>query len=77
MEKMNSLKVGGKGKVVKISGDDSLRRRLLDMGLTPGARVEVIKVAPLGDPMEIKVRGYHLSLRKEEASGVSVEVDND
>ncbi|MDD3088761.1 MAG: FeoA domain-containing protein, partial [Candidatus Omnitrophica bacterium] len=71
------LKVGQAGKVKQVKGDDLLRRRLLDMGLTPGTEMEVLKVAPLGDPVDIKVRGYHLSLRKEEAAAVSVEVSND
>ena len=77
VRKMNNLRVGEIGKIKKIEGNDSLKRKLLDMGLTPGAKIEVIKVAPLGDPVDIKVRGYHLSLRKEEALGISVEVNND
>ena len=77
VKKMNNLKVGETGKVKKIEGDDSLRRRLLDMGIIPGAKVEIIKIAPLGDPVEIKVRGYHLTLRKEEALQISLEVIED
>jgi len=68
------LKPGDKCKARKISGKDALRRRLLDMGVTPGVLIEVIKVAPLGDPVDIRIRGYHLSLRKEEAAIIQVEV---
>jgi Fe2+ transport system protein FeoA len=74
---IENLKVGESGKIKKIKGKDSLRKRLLDMGATPGTKIEVIKIAPLGDPVGIKVRGYHLSLRKDEASVISVEVNND
>jgi Fe2+ transport system protein FeoA len=74
---IENLKLGQSGKIKKIEGNDSLRKRLLDMGVTPGTKIEVIKIAPLGDPVGIKVRGYHLSLRKDEASVISVEVNND
>ncbi len=77
VKRMDNLNVGETGKVKGIEGNDSLRRKLLDMGLTPGTMIEVVKVAPLGDPVDIKVRGYHLSLRKEEAFGISVEVNDD
>lgn len=62
-----------KAKVRTIIAENNLKRKLLDMGILPGVVIEVIKLAPLGDPMEIKVRGYHLSLRKEEAQCVVVE----
>lgn len=75
-KKMNGLGIGETGTIRNIAGNASLRRKLLDMGLTPGVKIEVVKVAPLGDPMDIKVRGYNLSLRKEEAAGINVEVDN-
>lgn len=55
-----------------MSGAPDVRRRLLEMGLTPGTRVKVIRFAPLGDPMDIEVRGYHLSLRKHEAGQVTL-----
>jgi Fe2+ transport system protein FeoA len=63
-----------KAKVKAIIAENNLKRKLLDMGIIPGVMIEVIKLAPLGDPVEIKVRGYHLSLRKEEARCVTVEV---
>ena len=71
---LNELKRGEKGKIVKIGGGGSIRRRLLDMGMVSGTEVEMERVAPLGDPIEIKVKGYNLSLRKEEASSIQVEV---
>ena len=73
-KKLASLKTGEKGKIVKVSGAGAVHRRLLDMGLVKGALVEVEKVAPFGDPIEIRVRGYHLSLRKEESENITVEV---
>ena len=70
---LNSLKPGQRGKVLKISARGEATRRIVEMGVTPGAVVEVEQVAPLGDPIDIKVKGYHLSLRKEEAGGIEVE----
>lgn len=70
---LDRLEPGQSGKVLRLSGEPQIRRRLMDMGLTPGAEVEVEKLAPLGDPIEIEVRGYHLSLRKREAAGIAVE----
>ena len=61
------------GKVVSIGESRQLKRRIMDMGITPGVEVKVIKVAPLGDPVEINVRGYELSLRKEEAARIEVQ----
>ncbi|SFM45255.1 ferrous iron transport protein A [Methanolobus profundi] len=61
-------------KVLKVTGQKSSRKRILDMGLTPGTRVDVIRRAPLGDPVEFKLKGYNLSLRKREAETVLVEV---
>jgi ferrous iron transport protein A len=72
----NSLKIGQFGKIKKIEGNDALRRKLLDMGLTKGTTLEVVKIAPLGDPVDVKVRGYQLSLRKEEARAILIEVEN-
>lgn len=62
-----------KGRIVRVSGKVRLRRKLLDMGILPGVVVEMVRVAPLGDPIDIKVKGFHLSLRKSEAAHISVE----
>ena len=73
---MNNLKeipVGGKAKVVKIHGEGAVKRRIMDMGITKGVEIYIRKVAPLGDPVEITVRGYELSLRKADAEIVEVE----
>jgi ferrous iron transport protein A len=67
---LDTLSPGQHGRVAQITGDASVRRRLLEMGLTPGAQVKVVRFAPLGDPMDVEVRGYHLSLRKQEARQV-------
>lgn len=72
---LHELKPGEKGKIVKVAVGGGIHQRLLDMGLVSGSEVEVERVAPLGDPIEIKIKGYHLSLRKEEASNIQVEVD--
>jgi len=66
--------VGSKGRVVQITGDQGIKRRLLDMGIVPGTEVKVEKAAPLGDPIDVVLKGYHLSLRRQEASAVTVEV---
>jgi Fe2+ transport system protein FeoA len=66
------LKRGERAVIAKISGGGSIRRRLLDMGATAGTLVEVERVAPLGDPIEVKIKGYHLTLRKEEAQRIVV-----
>lgn len=71
---LNELSPGSRGKVVRIGAKGSLRRRILDMGLVPGVEISVKGVAPLGDPIEILVRGYRLSLRKQEAASIFVEV---
>lgn len=62
------------GKVVRVGGEGRMRRRLLDMGITPGAEVVMRKVAPLGDPIEVTLRGYELTLRKAEAACVEVDI---
>ena len=67
------LKPKQRGKVTKIKGGGAVRQRILDMGVVPGAEVEMERIAPLGDPMEIRIKGYHLSLRKEEAANIFVE----
>ena len=73
MKTLKQVKIGGTAKVVKIHGEGALKRRIMDMGLTKGVEVKVRKVAPLGDPTEITVRGYELSLRKEDAETIEVE----
>ena len=73
MKSLRGIGVGETVKVLKIHGDGSLRRHLLDMGITKGCQVYVRKVAPLGDPVEITIRGYELSLRKSEAEIIEVE----
>jgi ferrous iron transport protein A len=66
------LKPGEKGRIVAVGGAGPLRRRLMDMGLLPGQEVRMDKVAPLGDPLEVTVRSYALSLRRREAEGIEV-----
>ncbi len=66
------LKIGQEGIVESLGEKGIIRRRLMDMGITPGASIKVIKVAPLGDPIEVNIRGYELSLRKEEASQIKI-----
>ncbi|TSA06381.1 MAG: ferrous iron transport protein A [Planctomycetaceae bacterium] len=72
MHELSRLKKGSAGRVVRIHGTDSISMRLLEMGLTPGVSVKMIGAAFLGDPLEIELRGYHLSVRKSEASRVEV-----
>lgn len=72
--KMKDLKPGQKGKVLKISAQGATNKRLVEMGVTVGSVIEVERVAPLGDPVDIKVKGYHLSLRKNEAEGIEIEL---
>lgn len=74
VKKLYELKKGDRGKVVKISGTGNIYQRLMAMGLIKGSAVEMQRVAPLGDPIEIKVKGYNLSLRKSEAAAINVEV---
>lgn len=71
---LKELKPGQQGKVTSIGTTGPMKRRVMDMGVTPGVVVKVVKAAPLGDPIEIHVRGYELSLRKEEAAQVQVEL---
>jgi ferrous iron transport protein A len=72
---LNELKPKEKGRILKVGGRGVIRRRLLDMGLVSGSEIEVERVAPLGDPIEIRVKGYHLSLRKEEAVNIQMEME--
>ena len=71
---LSDFTVGESGKIVTVSGEGRVRRRLFDMGVTPGAELTMRKKAPLGDPIEITIRGYELTLRKVEAACVEVEL---
>ena len=73
MNNLREVPVGGKAKVVKIHGEGAVKRRIMDMGITKGVEIYVRKVAPLGDPIEVTVRGYELSLRKADAENIEVE----
>ena len=73
MKNLREVPVGGKAKVVRIHGEGAVKRRIMDMGITKGVEIFVRKVAPLGDPIEITVRGYELSLRKADAESIEVE----
>ena len=73
MNNLREVPVGGKAKVVRIHGEGAVKRRIMDMGITRGVEIYVRKVAPLGDPIEITVRGYELSLRKADAESIEVE----
>lgn len=70
---LRDISVGERARVVKLSGEGALKRHIMDMGVTKGVEIFVRKVAPLGDPLEVSVRGYELSLRKSEAENVLVE----
>ena len=73
MKTLRSVKVGDTVKVVKLHGEGAVKRRIMDMGLTKGVDVRIRKVAPLGDPIEVTVRGYELSIRKADADMIEVE----
>ena len=70
---LRDVAVGNTAKVIKIHGEGPVKRRIMDMGITKGVEIYVRKVAPLGDPMEINLRGYELSLRKADAEMIEVE----
>lgn len=70
---LRDIPVGQSATVVKLVGEGQIKRRIMDMGITKGAKIDVRKVAPLGDPIEVTVRGFELSLRKDEAQNVIVE----
>ena len=72
MSALAELPVGGRGRVYSIEGDDELSVRLMEMGLTPGVEVAVVGTAPLGDPLELELRGYRLSVRRSEAARVQI-----
>ncbi len=71
---LHELKPRERGRIVRVGGGGGIRRRFLDMGLVSGSEIEMERVAPLGDPIEVRIKGYHLTLRKEEAANIQVEV---
>ncbi len=73
MNSLNKVKIGSSAKVIKLHGEGATKRRIMDMGITKGTEVNVVKVAPLGDPIELSVRGYQLSIRKSDAEMIEVE----
>lgn len=77
MKLLSEFTIGEVGRVVKVGGTGLVRRRLFDMGITPDAEILLRKKAPLGDPLEVTIRGYELTLRKAEADNVYMEVEHD
>ncbi len=73
MKTLKEVQIGSTVKVVKLHGEGAVKRRIMDMGITKGSEIHVRKVAPLGDPIEVTVRGYELSLRKADAEMIEVE----
>ncbi len=73
MKTLRDVKIGSTVKVVKLHGEGAVKRRIMDMGITKGVEIYVRKVAPLGDPIEVMVRGYELSLRKADAEMIEIE----
>ena len=73
MNTLRQIPVGGSARVVKLHGEGAVKRRIMDMGITKGVEVRVRKVAPLGDPIEVTVRGYELSIRLADAENIEVE----
>ena len=73
MKTLKDIKIGKSARVVTLHGEGAVKRRIMDMGMTKGVEVKVRKVAPLGDPIEVTLRGYELSLRKEDAQMIEVE----
>ncbi len=74
MKTLKEAKVGDRVRIVKLHGEGAVKRRIMDMGLTKGAEVQIRRVAPLGDPIEVNVRGYELSIRKADAEIIEIEV---
>jgi ferrous iron transport protein A len=74
-KRLSELEPGEKGVVIRIGGSSSTRRRIMDMGVVRGAEISVVRVAPLGDPVEFEIKDYNLSLRKREAENVYVELE--
>ena len=73
MKTLREVGIGETARVLRLNGEGAVKRRIMDMGITKGAEIYVRKVAPLGDPMEVTVRGYELSVRKEDAGNIEVE----
>ena len=73
MKTLKDAKVGDTVTVAKLHGEGAVKRRIMDMGITKGVEIKVVKVAPLGDPIEVTVRGYQLSIRKDDAAMIEVE----
>lgn len=73
MKTLKEVKIGENARVIKLHGEGAVKRRIMDMGITKGVEISVRKVAPLGDPIEVTVRGYELSLRKADAEMIEVE----
>lgn len=73
MKTLKQAKIGETAKVVKLHGEGAIKRRIMDMGITRGTEIYIRKVAPLGDPIEVTVRGYELSLRKADADMIEIE----
>lgn len=71
---LTDLPIGEQGRVISVHGDSAVTRRLMEMGVVPGVAIKKVKTAPFGDPMEIRVRGYSLALRKNEAEAVEIAV---
>ena len=74
---LDQLAPGESGRIIKVRGRGAIRRRMVDMGLTSGVVVDMVKISPLGDPVEYRLRGYHLSLRRSEARTIEVEIVGD
>ena len=72
--KLNKLQTGTQGIITNVGGEGILRKRLLDMGLTPKTKIFIRKVAPLGDPIEVNLRGYELTLRADDAANIDIEI---
>lgn len=72
MRTVKNMKIGETAKVVKLHGEGAVKRRIMDMGITKGVEVQLRKVAPLGDPLEIHVRGYELTIRKDDAEMIEI-----
>lgn len=70
---LTSLPIGATAKVLNVNGDSPITRRLMEMGIVPGVFIRMIKSAPFGDPLEIRVRGYHLAMRKNEADAIEIQ----
>ena len=73
MNTLRQVRIGGKARVVKLHGEGAIKRRIMDMGITKGVEIYVRRAAPLGDPIQVTVRGYELSLRLEDAEMIEVE----